>query len=177
MDWETFNETKALADMPTDLSTTYQTWLSANPTKSARLAELCAGVVAEFRDAIHTTPANTLDPDESTIPSSTLRHAETILFNSLKNEMGETLTTADLAAAVRADMSLRQIAYGHFSTGVDSGENRRRTTPAYFTANPGTSRLRPVSTNSGRTVTTRIVIPKNKRLVVGDDGSISVEDA
>lgn len=176
MDWIALDSTKALSDMPTDLRTLYDAWILANPSKSSRIASIAADVTAEFRDAIQTNPANILNADESTIPTSCVRHAEIILYSTLMNEMGATPSASDLQAAVRADIFLRQIGYGHFSTGTDTGSNARRTAPEYFVPTPGTARYRSTSVTRGNTVSTRIVIPRNKRLVVGNDGSLSVED-
>ncbi len=177
MDWVALNETKALADMPTALTATYETWLAANPDKASRLAQICSDIVDEFRDVIRSNPANGLNVDETTIPTSCVRAAETLLYASLRTEMGETPTTAESQAVTRAEIFKNLIAYGHFTTGTDDGVNRRRTTPAYFVPTRGTNLLRPVSTNPNRTLTTRITIPKNKRLVVDNDGNIIVEDA
>ena len=117
MAWVTLDEARVLADFPTDLRPLYDAWLLANTEKAGRLAEITAGVVAEFRDAIAANPANVLDPVRSRIPESCVRSAEVIVLGTLQNEMGRQLTTDDLQAMTRAEILLRQVGYSHFTAG------------------------------------------------------------
>ena len=139
MEWITLDETKVLEDFPTDLEPQYDAWLAANPDKSARLADITASTVAEFRDAIASNPSNHLDEDEEKIPASCLRSAEVIIYNSLANEMGLTLSSDDAQAMTRAEIFLRQIGYKHFVTTGDGDEE----TPYYSITDDETERALP----------------------------------
>lgn len=123
MNWIALNETKVLADMPTDLRPLYDAWIVANASKAGRLAEITAGIVAEFRDAIATNPANRLDADATKIPESCIRSAEVLIFGALQNEMGHKLSTDDAQAMTRAEILLRQIGYQHFIAGTGTATN------------------------------------------------------
>jgi hypothetical protein len=116
MIWVALTEALVLTDLPTELGALYTTWLAANPTKATRLAQITANTVAEFRDAITTNPANTLDDDTTKIPQSCIRSAETIIYFSLMMEMGLSLKSEAIQSMTRADMFLRQIQYKNFST-------------------------------------------------------------
>jgi hypothetical protein len=130
MNWIALDEAKALADFPTDLLTAYSVWIAANPGKVARLAQITADAVAEFRDAILANPANQLDADETKIPESCVRAAEIIICNTLTNEMGHAQSSADVQAMTQATLFLRQIGYGHFTAkGADAPEP----SPSYTT--------------------------------------------
>ena len=122
MEWITLDETRVLADFPTDLKSQYDIWLLANPSKSGRLVDVTESTVAEFRDAIASNPANHLDEDEEKIPASCLRSAEVIIYNTMANEMGLTLASDDAQAMTRAEIFLRQIGYKHFVTTGDDEE-------------------------------------------------------
>ena len=117
MAWVTLDEARVLADFPTDLRPLYDAWLLANTEKAGRLAELTAGVVAEFRDAIAANPANRLDPDTGKVPESCLRSAEALITGALQNEMGQRLSVDDAQAMTRAEILLRQVGYAHFAIG------------------------------------------------------------
>lgn len=118
MNWTALNETKILADCPTDLRPLYDSWIAANPTKAGRLAEITAGIIAEFRDAIATNAANRLDADATKIPESCVRSAEVLIYGAIQNEMGNKLSTDDSQAMTRAEILLRQIGYQHFIAGT-----------------------------------------------------------
>ena len=117
MAWVTLDEARVLADFPTDLRPLYDAWIVANPTKVGRLAEITAGVVAEFRDAIASNPANRLDPDRGKVPESCLRSGEVLVTGTLQNEMGVALSSDDAQAMTRAEILLRQVGYSHFAIG------------------------------------------------------------
>jgi hypothetical protein len=136
MDWITLDETKLLADFPTDLRPKYDEWLAANPDKSGRLSEIAANTVAEIRESIRSNPENTLDPDPAKVPQAAFRHAETIAYFQLAMEMGVDIDSEAMQAMTRADMFLRMIAYNHFSTkgGDGTGEPSPHYTPRPATA-------------------------------------------
>jgi hypothetical protein len=129
VDWVTLDAATVTSHLPTDLAAQYQAWVTANPDKATRLAQITANTVAEVRDNIRSNPANTLDPDTSKIPQSATRHAESIIFFQLSMEMGLDIDTEGTQSMTRADMFLRQISYNHFTTtGGDAAEGP---TPGY----------------------------------------------
>ncbi len=139
MNWITLDTQKVLDDFPTNLTQPYLTWLTNNPTKAGRLTEITANTVAEFRSAIATDPANILDPDRAKVPENCIRSAEVIIIDTLRAEMGQTLSPADEQAMTRAEIFLRQIGYGHLSIQDESHEP----TPSYTTDIQHTERALP----------------------------------
>jgi hypothetical protein len=129
MNWIVLDETKVLADFPTDLKPQYDAWLVANPAKAGRLVEIIEQVVSEFRSAIATSPSNILDADTQKLPENCIRSAEVLIYGTLQNEMGVALSSGDAQAMTRAEIFLRQIGYGHFSIEDES----REPTPHYKT--------------------------------------------
>jgi hypothetical protein len=128
MEWITLDAARVLADFPTDLLPVYNQWLIDYPAKAGRLAEITDGVVAEYRDAIASNPANELDPDPAKVPESCLRHAETMIVFTLCLEMGVDVSTEGTQSMTRAELFLRQIGYNHYLT--RTGE-REAPTPYY----------------------------------------------
>ena len=114
MDWVKLDGAKLLADLPTGMVAPYDAWVLANPAKAGRLAELGAQIVAQFRDAIATNPVNAIDPDPDTLPAGCIRSAEDLIYVSLRREIPLPVVVADGQAATRAEMFLRQIAYGRY---------------------------------------------------------------
>ena len=139
MNWIILDEAKVLADFPTDLKPKYDTWLVANPDKAGRLVEIIEQIVSEFRSAIVTDPANTLDSDKQKLPENCIRSAEVLICGTLENEMGLALSTGDAQAMTRAEIFLRQIGYGHFSIEDES----REPSPSYTTELSNTERALP----------------------------------
>jgi hypothetical protein len=138
MIWEPLNAARALADFPSDLEIWYANWLQTTPGKEGRLASIVAETVAEFRDAIATTPANVLDADPEKIPASCMRAAEALVFFTLNIEIGHDVPNARASAALRAEVFLRQISYGHFSTALDPDDPGGEGTP-WYTTEPATA--------------------------------------
>jgi hypothetical protein len=91
------------------LSAAYAQWLLDNPDKSERLDGIVDMVVGEFRAALASNSENAIDETEGTLPPACLRHATNIIIFQLKGEMDETLSEAENAAAIRADIFLRGI--------------------------------------------------------------------
>jgi hypothetical protein len=87
----------------------YQQWLAANPDKDGRLDDIVAMVVGEFRAAIESNPDTVVDETADSLPPACLRHATNIIIFQLKGEMDKTLSEAENAAAIRADVFLRGI--------------------------------------------------------------------
>ena len=128
MNWIALTESQVLADFPTDLQPLYDQWIVDYPAKAGRLAEIVGRVVSEFRDSIASNPVNVFDEDETKIPESCLRHAETMVFYGLMMEMGLSIQEEAQESMTRADIFLRQIGYGNFTT---RGENAAAPSPHY----------------------------------------------
>lgn len=82
MSWRaiTENDVRAVMNSPEDIAAR-QKYLASGQTDP--LDELVAQVTAEFREAIRSHPANTLDPDETTVPVAAIRHAAVIIRHGL----------------------------------------------------------------------------------------------
>ena len=141
MNWIALTESQVLADFPTDLQPLYDQWIVDYPAKAGRLAEIVARVVSEFRDSIASNPVNVFDEDETKIPESCLRHAETMIFYGLMMEMGLSIQEEAQESMTRADIFLRQIGYGNFTT---RGEDAAAPSPHYNPEPERPVRLLPV---------------------------------
>ena len=124
MQWVAFDTALLMADFPSDLRPLYDSWIAQYPDKANRLAQIAERVVAEFRDAIVSNPENTLVPDETMIPESCIRSAETMTFFNLMMEMGLSIKQEAQESMTRAEISLRQISYKHFRTAGISADER-----------------------------------------------------
>ena len=98
--------------MNSDLLGDYNQWLIDNPEKEGRLATIIQQTAAEFRSAIQANGLPLSDDRETALPESCLRHAQTTILFELKKELGQTMSEAENAAAVRADVFLRGIWMG-----------------------------------------------------------------
>lgn len=116
MIWVEITLADVLAHLPTDIKTSYDTWLVSYPDKAGRLATLTDNTIREFRDAIKSNPANVVDPRETFLPQSAVRHVESIIIFNLAMEMGVDLDSAGNSARTSADVFLRQIPYGRWNT-------------------------------------------------------------
>ena len=120
MEWVSLTQAAALEAMPTavaasgNMRTAYETWIAADPSKSGRLSEIRLNAVARVRDAILSNRANTVLEDVEAIPRSTVQSALDLIWHALAMEMGLDISTAGSQAMIRADLFVRQIAYGHF---------------------------------------------------------------
>lgn len=119
MDWVQITTALVLADMPSDLETMYDAWLTANPDKSGRLAEITASIRSEFRDALESHEGNILHEEEDYLPEACRRHLESIVYFTLAMEMGVDLSTAGNSARNSADVFLRSIPFGRFKATTD----------------------------------------------------------
>ncbi len=122
MEWTTLNAERLLLDFPTDLLALYNTWIIDHPDKAGRLAQVTAETVARVRDAISSRPVNVLDPDPDAIPVSAVQAAETLVYGGLAMEMGIDVTSEANQMMTRADLFVRQIAYGHYRTESGAAE-------------------------------------------------------
>ena len=120
MDWVEIKTEDILAHMPTDVKTRYAEWLVANPDRAGRLDQLAKNALREFRDNLTSVKANIVDPRETWVPQSAVRHLETIVLFTLGMEMGLPLDSAAIGARYSADIFLRQILMGRYKTTTDA---------------------------------------------------------
>lgn len=121
MEWVEIKIADILAHMPTDVKARYQSWLVTNPDRTGRLVEIMNNTLREFRDNLNSVPWNIVDPRETWVPQSAVRHLETIIIFSLSMEMGLPIDSAALGARYSADIFLRQILMGRYKTTNDAG--------------------------------------------------------
>lgn len=114
MIWVEVTTEDVLANMPTDVHARYAQWLEDYPEKSHRLADLTANTLREFRDALTSSSASQVDPRETYLPQSAIRHCENIIIFTLAMEMGLELSSAASSARTSADVFLRQIPMGRW---------------------------------------------------------------
>jgi hypothetical protein len=105
--------------MSAALLSDYQAWLVSHPDKDGRLATIIQQTAAEFRSAIQANGLPLSDDRGNALPESCLRHAQTTILFELKKELGQTLSEAENAAAVRADVFLRGIWMGSIPVTAD----------------------------------------------------------
>lgn len=117
--WHELTVTYLEAVMSAALYLDYQQWLTAHPDKEGRLATIIQQTAAEFRSAIQANGLPLSDDRENALPESCLRHAQTTILFELKKELGQTLSEAENAAAVRADVFLRGIWMGSIPVTAD----------------------------------------------------------
>ncbi|MGE4489225.1 MAG: hypothetical protein AB7E95_06765 [Kiritimatiellales bacterium] len=117
--------------MNDDLLEDYQEWQLDHPQKEGRLSVIIDQTAAEFRSAIRANGLPLADDRENALPESCLRHAQTTVLFELKKEMGQTLSEAENAAAVRADVFLRGIWMGSVPVTADSAAQ----SPSYKRSN------------------------------------------
>ena len=120
MEWVEIKIADILAHMPTDVKARYGAWLIANPDRTGRLVEIMDNTLREFRDNLNSVPENNVDPRETWVPQSAVRHLETIIIFSLSMEMGLPIDSAALGARYAADIFLRQILMGRYKVTTDT---------------------------------------------------------
>ena len=114
MEWVEIKIEDILAHMPTDVKIRYDSWLCDHPEKAGRLFELTDNALREFRDNLNSVPENIVDPRETWVPQSAVRHLETIVLFTLTMEMGLPIDSAAIGARYSADIFLRQILMGRY---------------------------------------------------------------
>lgn len=129
MIWVEVTTANVLAHMPTDVLTQYNAWLVTNPTRADRLDTITANTIREFRDAIKSNPENSYEVDETYLPQSAVRHAESIIIFTLAMEIGINMSTAGSSSRTAADIFLRQIPFNRWKTTTEDAPARG--TPAY----------------------------------------------
>jgi hypothetical protein len=115
MIWIEFTVEEVEAHLPTDLRALYDNWIASYPEKAHRLEELTSNTLREFRDALKSVATNRVDPRETYLPQSAIRHAENIVIFTLAMEMGVQLTTSANSARTSADVFLRQLPLGRWT--------------------------------------------------------------
>ena len=121
MDWVEIKIENILAHMPTDVKIRYDAWLADHPEKAGRLFELMDNALHEFRDNLVSVPENVVDPRETWVPQSAVRHLETIVLFTLAMEMGLPIDSAAIGARYSADIFLRQILMGRYTATTEEG--------------------------------------------------------
>ncbi|MBP7831278.1 MAG: hypothetical protein KA248_15325 [Kiritimatiellae bacterium] len=131
MEWVALNEALILTDFPTELRPLYDAWLVEHPDKAGRLAAIIANTAAEIRALVASNPVNQLDEDESKIPLSLLRQAETMIFFTLCMEMGVSVAPEANQSMIRAEITLRTLVYGRYlvTSGIIEGGPSPRYNP------------------------------------------------
>ncbi len=127
MSWSPVTSESTQSAFSPALAADYQQWLVANPDKADRLDAIIDMVVGEFRAALESNPETVMDTTEGTLPPACLRHAANIIIFQLKGEMDKTLTEAENAAAIRADVFLR----GIWMESIPAGSEAVPQTPSY----------------------------------------------
>ena len=126
--WSEFTVAVVQNAFPSDLWRLYLTWVDANPSKAARLAEIVAEVLRTFRDAVASNPANVVDTDPNTLPSTGFRHALNSVVFHLGMEMGVQFAPEVYTLTTRADIWLRMVSGGEIPVGIAAGGDG---TPSY----------------------------------------------
>ena len=121
MEWVEITVEGVIKRLPTDVKARYDAWLVSYPDKAGRLAEITANTIREFRDNIKSVPKNYWHEDETYLPQSAVRHVDTIIVFTLAMEMGLPIDTAGIGARYAADIFLRQILMGRYTTTTEEG--------------------------------------------------------
>lgn len=127
MSWSPVTSASILLSLSPTLFADYQQWLVANPGKAGRLDEIVDMVVGEFRAALESNPETAMVTTEGTLPPACLRHATNIIIFQLKGEMDKSLSEAENAAAIRADVFLR----GIWMESIPATSSTQTQTPSY----------------------------------------------
>lgn len=106
-DWVRMDAERVLGAMSLETVTFYESWIKLQPTRAERFESIIDGVVSEFRTALLSNPRNELDPDRRTLPLPCVRYAETLIIGALMKEMDRTISEADYAQIIRAEIMLR----------------------------------------------------------------------
>ena len=111
MSWRTIteNDVRALMNSPEDAGAR-QKYLASGQTDP--LPEVVSQVTADFRDAIRSHPGNTLDPDETTLPSGSIRHACVIIRHTLLGRFGLAISEGRMKEYEAATKHLERLESG-----------------------------------------------------------------
>lgn len=123
MIWVEITLADVIAHLPTDIKARHDEWVVTYPDKANRLAEITNNTIREFRDAIKSNPENVVDPRETYLPQSAVRHAENIIIFNIAMEMGVVIDSSGNSARTSADVFLRQIPYGRWNTTTEGDDS------------------------------------------------------
>jgi len=129
--WTPFTLAVVTNALPTDLAAAYATWLTANPGKTGRLAELVAETVTMIRASISANPANVLDSATNTVPTVSFRYAVNMVIFNLGMEMGVAMSTEAYNLISQANLWLRMVQDG--TVPIPCDDEVRGGTPSYKT--------------------------------------------
>ena len=123
MNWASFTAAESGRLLPEKIAAAIPMF-AAGIGRPALLAEETDSVRATFQDAITTDPKNTLPDDPALLPASCIGDAATILAFRLVNLMLGSTYAPTIAVVppglqtqfIRADMTLREMRLGHFSS-------------------------------------------------------------
>jgi hypothetical protein len=125
--WTEFTVEAVLNAFPTDLTTIHASWVDANPVKVNRLSEVVAEVRRTFRNAVEANPANRMDENPDTVPSTGFRHALNMVIFNMGMEIGVDLSPLVYGLITRAEIWLRMVQNGQIPIDSTEGEG----TPSY----------------------------------------------
>ena len=133
MIWVEITLADALFNMSTDLRALYEQWLGQYPEKAGRLQQIVDNTIREFRDALASGDNAILDPRETWLPQSAVRHCYSIIYFELGMEMSVPLTGAASGAKTSADVYLRSLPFGRYKVTVPgpSGTGVQEPTPRF----------------------------------------------
>ena len=121
MIWVEITYEDAKHQLPTDLRVLYEQWLDEFPEKEGRLELITDNTIREFRDAIKSNHDNQVDPRETYLPQSCVRHCYALITHSIAMEMGIPMTGAGNSLRTAADIFLRTIPFGRWKTTTEDG--------------------------------------------------------
>ena len=119
--WVALTETDVAEALPTDMVTSHDAWVVANPEKEGRLGELTLEAVATCRAAVESGSPWALDSDETTVPTSGYRHMINMVTFNLGIEMSYVFPEAFYALVTRADIWLRSVQAGSITIPTADG--------------------------------------------------------
>ncbi|MBU4459271.1 MAG: hypothetical protein KJ579_01785 [Verrucomicrobia bacterium] len=107
MNWTVLDVAYVLNAVPLSHRVQIQASLDTTPGFAAKVAEILAATRREFRTALANTPDNELDPDETKLPETCMRHAVYIVEYEINRILGN--WEPDLSALIRAEVYLRAL--------------------------------------------------------------------
>ena len=129
MEWTRVDKDRVVGALATPRRQMYDGWILANPSKAARVEELIANIVMEFRSGIEANPRNVLDPDPAKLPPTCVRYCEELCVFEVCMEMGATPTAGELLSVSKAEIFLRYMYSGRFY--ITGGDGANSPTPSY----------------------------------------------
>jgi hypothetical protein len=125
VEWQRFDAAHVLSVMALPTLSFYEAWVKLMPDRAGRLEEIAAGVASEFRTALLSNPANSMDPDPAMIPLPCVRYAETLAIAAICREMDKPLSDSDQRQLIRAEINLRYFYTGRLQvSGPEPGSGK-----------------------------------------------------